>query len=155
MLFRSPGKSIEQAHMRNRQTIARWVLENSQDDKAVELKKVEGKTYVVINDYEALRGKFAALLREVQTIKSTGDLAGAKTLIETYGIKVDPELHNEVLARYKSLNIAPYKGFINPIYTPVADGKGNIVDVKISYDENYMDQMMRYSTDYSCLPSYN
>ena len=150
-----PGKSIEQAHMRNRQTIARWVLENSQDDKAVELKKVEGKTYVVINDYEALRGKFAALLREVQTIKSTGDLAGAKTLIETYGIKVDPELHNEVLARYKSLNIAPYKGFINPIYTPVADGKGNIVDVKISYDENYMDQMMRYSTDYSCLPSYN
>ena len=150
-----PGKNVEQAHMRNRQTITRWVLENSKDDKAVELKKIDGKTYVVINDYEALRGKFAALLRKVQTIKSTGDFKGGKELIETYGIKIDPELHNEVLARYKSLNIAPYKGFINPIYTPVADSKGNIIDVKISYEEGYTDQMMRYSTDYSCLPSYN
>ena len=150
-----PGKNIEQAHMRNRQTITRWVLENSKDDKAVELKKVDGKTYVVINDFAALRGKFAALLKEVQTIKSTGDFEAGKKLIETYGVKVDQELHNEILARYKSLNIAPYRGFINPVYSPVTDNNGNIVDVNISYNEGYTEQMMRYSSEYSCLPSYN
>ena len=109
----------------------------------------------MINDFAALRGKFAALLKEVQTIKSTGDFEAGKKLIETYGVKVDQELHNEILARYKSLNIAPYRGFINPVYSPVTDNNGNIVDVNISYNEGYTEQMMRYSSEYSCLPSYN
>ena len=148
-----PGKNIEQAHMRNRQTIARWVLEKG--NGVVELRKKENKTYVVINDYDKLRTLFGELLKEVQRIKSTGDFEAGKALIETYGVKVDPELHREVLARYASLNIAPYKGFVNPVYTAITDDKGNITDVKISYDESYEDQMMRYSKEYSPLPTYN
>lgn len=147
-----PGKNIEQAHMRNRQTIARWVLANGE---GVELRKRDGKTFVVITDYDKLRASFAQLLNEVQRIKSTGDFEAGKALIETYGVKVDPELHKEVLARYASLNIAPYKGFVNPVYTAVTDENGAITDVKISYDENYVDQMMRYAKEYSPLPTYN
>jgi dipeptidyl-peptidase-3 len=147
-----PGKNIEQAHMRNRQTIARWVIANGE---GAELRKRDGKTYVVITDYAKLRESFGKLLREVQRIKSTGDFEAGKALIETYGVKVDPELHREVLDRYASLHIAPYKGFVNPRYTPVLDSEGNIIDVKISYDEGYVDQMLRYSKEYSSLPTYN
>ena len=150
-----PGKNIEQAHMRNRQTITRWVLEKGAPQGIVELKQRDGKTFVVINDYTKLRGLFAELLNEVQRIKSTGNFEAGKKLIETYGVKVDPTLHQEILARYKSLNIAPYKGFVNPIYEPVVDASGNVIDVKISYNEKYEDQMMRYSKEYSPLPSYN
>ena len=147
-----PGKNIEQAHMRNRQTIARWVIANGE---GAELRKRDGKTYVVITDYAKLRESFAKLLREVQRIKSTGDYEAGKALIETYGVKVDPELHKEVLDRYASLHIAPYKGFVNPRYTPVVDAEGNITDVRISYDEDYVEQMLRYSKEYSSLPTYN
>jgi dipeptidyl-peptidase-3 len=138
--------------MRNRQTIARWVIANGE---GAELRKRDGKTYVVITDYAKLRESFGKLLREVQRIKSTGDFEAGKALIETYGVKVDPELHREVLDRYASLHIAPYKGFVNPRYTPVLDSEGNIIDVKISYDEGYVDQMLRYSKEYSSLPTYN
>ncbi|MEG1617788.1 MAG: dihydrofolate reductase [Bacteroidales bacterium] len=150
-----PGKNIEQAHMRNRQTIARWVLEKGAAEQVVELKKRDGKTYVVINDYDKLRNLFGDLLIEVQRIKSTGDFEAGKNLIEAYGVKVDPELHNEILTRYKSLNLAPYKGFLNPVYEAVVDAQGNITDVKISYNESYEEQMMRYSKEYSPLPTYN
>ena len=120
-----------------------------------ELIKKDGKTYLQINDYDALRQLFKELLIEVQRIKSEGDVEAARQLVETYGVKVDPELHKEVLARYQALNIAPYKGFINPVYTPVTDGKGNITDVKVSYTEGYADQMLRYSRDYGFLPFKN
>ena len=110
---------------------------------------------VPANDYEALRGLFCELLKEVQRIKSEGDVEAARQLVETYGVKVDPELHKEVLARYKALNIAPYKGFINPVYTPVTDKKGNITDVKVSYTEGYAEQHLRYSRDYHFLPYVN
>ncbi len=149
------GKNIEQAHMRNRQTIARWVLDKGQDEKIVELRKRDGKTYVVINDYDKLRGLFADLLAEVQRIKSEGDYPACEALIETYGVKVDQDLHKEVLDRYAKLNIAPYTGFVNPVYTPVKNEAGEIVDVTISYDENFVDQHLRYSADYSTLPTYN
>ncbi|MDO5570767.1 MAG: dihydrofolate reductase [Bacteroidales bacterium] len=150
-----PDKNIEQAHMRNRQTIAKWVLEKANEDKSVELKQRDGKTFVVINDYDKLRNHFAELLIEIQRIKSTGDYEAGKNLIENYGVKVDPLLHQEILARYKSLNLAPYKGFVNPVYTPVTDNDGNITDVTISYDENYEQQMLRYSKEYQNLPAYN
>ena len=150
-----PGKDIEQAHMRNRQTIARWALEKGAADNVVELRKRDGKTYVVINDYVKLRGLFADLLKEIQRIKSTGDFEAGKQMIEKYGVKVDPELHKEILTRYANLHLAPYKGFINPVYTLVKDAQGEITDVKISYDENYVDQMLRYSKEYSTLPTYN
>lgn len=150
-----PGKSIEQAHMRNRQTITRWVLEKGSVDNSVELKVRDGKTFVVINDYDKVRELFGQLLKQVQRIKSTGDFEAARTLIETYGVKVDTKLHEEVLARYQKLHIAPYKGFVNPVYEPIVDSKGNVTDVKISYNENYVDQMLRYSKEYSFLPTYN
>ncbi len=150
-----PGKNIEQAHMRNRQTIAAWVLEQGQDEKIVELAKRDDKTYVVINDYVKLRGLFAELLAEVQRIKSEGDYEAGKTLIETYGVKVDPVLHNEILERYATLNIEPYSGFVNPTYVAVKNDAGEIVDVTIDYSENYVDQHLRYSANYSDLPTYN
>lgn len=115
----------------------------------------DGKTYVVVNDYQKLRHLFGELLAEIQRIKSTGDFAAARSLVETYAVKVDPELHSEVLARYKKLNLAPYKGFVNPRYDAVTDEKGNIIDVKVTYDEGYAEQMLRYSRDYSPLPSVN
>ena len=149
------GNDIEEAHMRNRAFIARWCYEKGQADKVVELVRKNGKTYVRINDYEKLRGLFGQLLAEVQRIKSTGDFAAAQALIEGYGVKIDPELHKEVLERYEKLNLAPYKGFINPVYTAVKDADGNITDVKVSYTEGYAQQMLRYSRDYATLPLVN
>ena len=150
-----PGNQIEEAHMRNRALIAHWVFEKGKADNVVELVKKEGKTYVKVNDYAKLRDLFGQLLAEVQRIKSTSDLAGARDLVEDYAIKVDPALHAEVLERYKKLNLAPYKGFVNPRYEAVTDANGNITDVTISYDEDYVEQMLRYSRDYSTLPSIN
>lgn len=146
-----PGKNVEEAHMRNRKLISEWVLEKGAPDKVVELYKENGKTYVRINDYEALRGLFGKLLAEIQRIKSEGDYEAGRDLVETYAVKVDPKLHQEVLDRYATLDIAPYRGFVNPVYTPVKDRQGNIIDVTISYDEEYMSQMLRYSRDYSTL----
>ena len=150
-----PGKQIEQAHMRNRATISNWVIEKGKADKVIELKERDGKTYVVVNDYGKLRALFGQLLAEVQRIKSEGDFEAGKNLIETYGVKVDPTLHAQVLSRYEALNIAPYKGFVNPVYKLVTDEKGKITDVTISYDENYVDQQLRYSREYSVLPLKN
>ena len=150
-----PGNNVEEAHMRNRQLIARWVFEKGAADKVVELVKKDGKTYVVVNDYEKLRALFGELLSEIQRIKSTGDYQGAHDLVENYAVKVDPVLHAEVLERYKKLNLAPYKGFVNPKYEAVVDAAGKITDVKVTYDEGYAEQMLRYSKDYSNLPSIN
>ncbi len=145
-----PGKDIEEAHMRNRALIARWAYEHGKDANVIELVSRDGKTYVQINDYEALRGLFGELLAEVQRIRSTGDYEAGRALVEQYAVKVDPALHKEVLDRYARLNLAPYRGFVNPVYTPVMDGD-SISDVKVSYGEGYADQMLRYSRDYSAL----
>ena len=150
-----PGNNVEEAHMRNRQLIARWVYEKGAAEKVVELVKKDWKTYVVINDYEKVRDLFGRLLAEIQRIKSTGDYAGAHDLVEAYAVKVDPALHAEVLERYKKLNLAPYKGFVNPKYEVVTDADGTITDVTVTYDEGYAEQMLRYSKDYSTLPSVN
>lgn len=150
-----PGNNVEEAHMRNRQLIARWVYEKGAAEKVVELVKKDGKMYVVINDYEKVRDLFGRLLAEIQRIKSTGDYAGAHDLVEAYAVKVDPALHAEVLERYKKLNLAPYKGFVNPKYEVVTDADGTITDVTVTYDEGYAEQMLRYSKDYSTLPSVN
>ena len=150
-----PGNNVEEAHMRNRQLIARWVFEKGAADKVVEMVKKDGKTYVVVNNYEKLRELFGELLAEIQRIKSTGDYEAARELVETYAVKVDPVLHKEILERYKKLNLAPYKGFINPKYEAVTDADGKILDVKVTYDEDYPEQMLRYSKDYSVLPSIN
>ena len=150
-----PGKDIEQAHMRNRALISRWVIEKGSEEKVVELTQKEGKTYVVVNDYEKLRALFGELLAEVQRIKSEGDFEAGKQLVESYGVKVDPTLHEEVLARYEALNLAPYKGFVNPVYKLVTDDEGKVTDVTISYDENYVQQQLRYSRQYSVLPLKN
>ena len=148
------GDQIEEAHMRNRALIAYWAYDHgkgqAKDGKdVIEMVKRDGKTYIVINDYEALRGLFGQLLAEIQRIKSTGDFDAARDLVETYGVKIDYDLHKEILARYESLDIAPYKGFINPVYTPIKDAEGNITDVKVTYTEGYAEQMLRYSKDYS------
>ena len=145
-----PGKDVEEAHMRNRKLIAEWAYEHGRDANVIELVKQDGKTYVKINDYEALRNLFGQLLTEVQRIKSEGDYAAGRDLVEKYAVKVDPALHREVLDRYAKLNIAPYKGFVNPVYTPVFKD-GEIVDIKVDYTEDYMPQMLRYSKDYSGL----
>ena len=150
-----PGNNIEEAHMRNRQLIARWAYENGKADNVVEFAKKDGKTYVKVNDYEKLRGLFGKLLAEIQRIKSEGDFDAARDLVETYAVKVDPELHKEVLARYEKLHLAPYKGFVNPVYTAVTDKDGNITDVTVSYDEGYAEQMLRYSKEYANLPYRN
>jgi len=150
-----PGKDIEEAHMRNRQLIASWAFEKGKADKVIEMVTRDGETFVVVNDYEKLRTLFGQLLAEIQRIKSTGDFEGGKTLVETYGVKVAPTLHTEVLARYKKLNLAPYRGFVNPVYTLVKNAQGEITDVKVSYNENYIDQHLRYSKEYSNLPTYN
>lgn len=147
------GDQIEESHMRNRALIARWAFEHGKgkgkDGKdVIEMVDRQGKTYVVINDFETLRNLFGQLLAEIQRIKSTGDFKGARDLVETYGVKIDPALHKQVLERYTKLNIAPYKGFINPVYKAVTDSKGNITDVTISYTEGYAEQMMRYSKQY-------
>lgn len=151
----APGKEIEEAHMRNRAVIARWAYEQGLPENVVEMVKREGKTYVKINDYEKLRLIFGRLLAEIQRIKSEGDYEAARALVESYGVKIDPALHEEVLERYKSLNIAPYKGFINPEYVAEFDAEGHITDVHVRYGESYEHQMLRYSREYSALPSVN
>ena len=149
------GNNVEEAHMRNRQLVAKWAFEKGAADKVTELVKKDGKTYVKVNDYEKLRELFGQLLNEIQRIKSEGDFEAARQMVETYAVKVDPELHKEVLARYEKLNLAPYKGFVNPVYTAETDAEGNITDVKISYEEGYAEQMLRYSKDYATLPYRN
>lgn len=146
-----PGCDLEEAHMRNRQLIARWALENGKSKNVVELVKKEGKTYVKINDYLQLRGLFAALLSEIQRIKSEGDYEAARALVEKYAVKLDATLHEEILNRYRSLHLAPYKGFVNPVYCPQYDAEGRIMDVKLDYTEGYTEQMLRYGRDYSNL----
>ncbi|MEJ8769866.1 dipeptidyl-peptidase 3 family protein [Prevotella sp. HCN-7019] len=144
-----PGHQIEEAHMRNRALIARWVYEHS--DGVVQLVKKDGKTYLEITDYQALRSLFAVLLAEIQRIKSEGDYEAAKAMVEKYAINVDSELHTEILERYAALDIAPYKGFINPWMKPVYDDDGNITDIVLDYTESYEHQMMRYSSEYGFL----
>lgn len=146
-----PGKDIEEAHMRNRKLITQWALEKGAPEKVVELYERDGKTYIRVNDYERLRGLFGELLAEIQRVKSEGDYEAGRDLVETYAVKVDPKLHREVLDRYAHLSIAPYKGFVNPVYEPVFDADGKLTDVKISYGEGYPEQMLRYSKDYSTL----
>ena len=148
------GDQIEEAHMRNRALIAHWALAHSsgrgQDGKDVmELVQRDGKTYVRINDYEALRTLFGELLAEIQRIKSTGDFEAARQLVETYAVHIEYDIHKEIIERYETLNIAPYKGFINPVYTAIKDADGNITNVTVSYTEGYAEQMLRYSKDYS------
>jgi dipeptidyl-peptidase-3 len=149
-----PGEQLEQAHMRNRQMISKWVYEHGKADNVIEKKIKDGKTYFVINDYDKLRDLFGQLLREVQRIKSEGDYQAAKNLVETYGVKVDKELHREVLKRFSKLNVAPYSGFINPRLVPVMEGD-KITDVKVEYPDDFSQQMLEYAEKYSFLPTYN
>lgn len=150
-----PGRRIEEAHMRNRALIARWALEHGQPDGVVRLAVREGKTFVHIDNYEALRQLFGRLLNEIQRIKSEGDYEAARRLVERYAVDIDPVLHREIRARYERLDLAPYKGFINPVYEPVTDGQGQITDIRLRYDETYDEQMLRYSRDYATLPYIN
>ena len=154
-----PGNTIEEAHMRNRALIAHWVLEQAKSQKTakpcVELVKQKGKTFVRVNDYAEMRNLFGTLLAEIQRIKSEGDYEGARKLVETYGVQVDPKVHKEILERYARLKLSPYKGFINPVYKAVHDAQGNITDVTISYDEAFDAQNLRYSRDYHFLPLVN
>lgn len=145
------GKEVEEAHMRNRQLIARWVFEQGAADKVVELKKREGKTFVVINDYQQLRALFGKLLAKVQRIKSEGDYEAGRSLVENYGVKIDPVLHHEIRERYVRLHLSPYKGFVNPIMREVKDDSGHVTDITLDYTEGYAEQMLRYSRDYSYL----
>ncbi len=150
-----PGKDVEEAHMRNRQLIARWVYEKGRAEQVVELKHRDGKTFVVVNDYARLRQLFGKLLAEVQRIKSEGDYEAGRNLVETYGVKIDLALHKEVKARYEKLHLSPYKGFVNPVMQPVVDDNGKVVDIRPDYTEGYAEQMLRYSRDYSFLPTFN
>ena len=149
------GEKIEQSHMRNRAYISRWVFEKGQPDNVIEKKIIKGKTFFTINDYQALRELFGLLLKEVQRIKSQGDYKAAKDLVEGYGIDVDASLHEEVLNRSESLNIAPYAGFMNPKLDLVIDKDGSITDVQISYPDDFLDQMLHYDKTYSFLPLIN
>ena len=149
-----PGKNVEEAHMRNRKLIAEWCYERGKADNVIEMVKQNGKTYVVVNDFDKLRTLFGELLREIQRIKSEGDFEAGQALVETYAVKVDPTLHAEVLDRYGKLGIEPYAGFINPVYHPVMEN-GQIVDIQIEYPTDYVGQMMEYSKKYSFLPSKN
>ena len=150
-----PGKNVEESHMRNRKLIAEWCYEKGKAENVIEIVKKDGKSYVVVNNFERLRELFGELLCEVQRIKSEGDYEACKALIENYAVQVDPEFHAEVIARNKALNIEPYGGFVNPEYELVKDAEGNIVDVKISYPANYVEQHLDYSTNYSFLPTLN
>ena len=150
------GKDVEEAHMRNRQLIANWVLANvTPENPEVEIIERDGKHYLRINDYEGVRRLFGELLAEIQRITSEGDYPAAKEMVETYAVKVNPTLHKEIRERYAKLNLAPYKGFVNPVYTAVKDAEGNITDVKIDFTEGYIEQHLRYSRDYSPLPDVN
>ena len=148
-----PGKDVEEAHMRNRQLIANWVLEHANGE--VEIIEREGKNYLQINDYEGLRRLYGELLAEIQRITSEGDYAAGKEMVERYAVKVNPELHREVRERYAKLHLAPYKGFVNPVYTAIKSKEGKILDVKIAFTEGYVEQHLRYSRDYSPLPDVN
>ncbi len=151
-----PGKNIEEAHMRNRQLIANWTLANvNPKNPEVEIIEQNGKHYLRINDYEGVRKLFGQLLAIIQGITSVGDYETAKDFVEAYAVKVNPELHAEVLQRYAKLNLAPYKGFVNPVYNVVCDKDGNITDVTLDFTEGYVEQHLRYSRDYSPLPSVN
>lgn len=145
------GNNIEEAHMRNRALIARWCYEQGKADNVVELVAVNGKTFVRVNDYGKLRKLFARLLAEIQRIKSEGDFAAARNIVERYAVKIEPSLHDEIISRYNALGIPPYKGFINPVLTPVTDEKGKICDVKVDYTEPYAEQMLRYGREYGTL----
>ena len=145
------GKDVEEAHMRNRQLIARWVFEQGAADKVVELKKRDGKTFVVINDYQQLRALFGKLLAEVQRIKSEGDYEAGRSLVENYGVKIDPVLHHEIRERYVRLHLSPYKGFVNPVMREVKDDSGHVTNITLDYTEGYAEQMLCYSRDYSYL----
>lgn len=149
------GKDVTEAHMRNRQLIAKWAYEQGKVDKVIEIAERDGKHYIVVNDYAKLRELFGKLLAEVQRIKSEGDYAAGKALVENYGVKVDPTLHKEILERYTKLNLAPYKGFVNPQMKEVKNAKGEVTDIVLDYSEGYAEQMLRYSRDYSFLPTYN
>lgn len=149
------GNIVEEAHMRNRQLIAMWAYEHGKKDNVIELKQRDGKTYIVVNDYNKLRNLFGQLLAEIQRIRSTGDYESARSMVEAYAVQIDPDLHKEVLERYEALNLAPYKGFVNPVYEAVKNASGEIVDVKVTFAEGYAEQMLRYSTSYSFLPSIN
>lgn len=151
-----PGATIDQAHMRCRALISHWAYENGKKDNVISMYQKDGKTYVKINDYEKLRDLFGSLLAEIQRIKSEGDYNAGANLIETYAMNIDPVLHKEVLARYKELHLAPYGGFINPMLTPVyADDSTTITDIRISYPDNYVEQMLWLSENYSALPPRN
>lgn len=149
-----PGDQIEEAHMRNRALNAYWVYEKGKEDNVVSFEKIDGKTYVQVNDYEKLRTLFGELLREIQRIKSEGDYEAGKNLVETYGVKVNPDLHEEVLARYAKLNLKPYKGFIQPKLTAI-ETNGEITDVKLEYTDDFYSQMLEYGQNYSLLPTVN
>lgn len=149
-----PGKDIQQAHMRCRALIANWAIDKGQAEKVVEKINKNGKTYIQINDYTKLRNIFGEMLREIQRIKSEGDYQAGKKLIETYGVKIDPKMHKEVLDRYAALKIAPYSGFVNPVYTPIYEGD-NIVDVKVEYPTDFVAQHLGYSKEWSFLPNVN
>ncbi len=149
------GKNVEEAHMRNRQLIAKWVYEQGKTEHVVEWRKKNGKNYVVINDYLRLRELFGQLLAEVQRIKSEGDYEAGRQLVETYGVRIDLELHKEVKERYEKLHLSPYKGFVNPVMRLMKDASETIVDVKLDYTESYTEQMLRYSKEYSYLPVIN
>jgi dipeptidyl-peptidase-3 len=150
-----PGKNIEEAHMRNRALVARWVYEKGKPDNVIEIFERDGKTYVKINDYVKLRTLFGELLKEIQRIKSEGDYEAGKNLVENYGVKVDPKLHQEMLDRYAKLHLAPYTGFVNPTLKPTYDPNGNITDVTVEYTDDYLGQMMEYGRKYSFLPAEN
>ena len=148
------GENIEEAHMRNRQLVSKWVFEKGKNENVIEKKIKDGKTYFVVNDFDKLRKLFGELLREIQRIKSEGDYNAGKNLVETYGVKVDKDLHKEVLERYSKLKIAPYAGFIQPKLIPVKQGE-KIIDVKIEYPEDFTKQMLEYAKNYSLLNTYN
>ncbi len=150
-----PGDNIEESHMRNRQLIAMWVFEKGKGENVIERKEKEGKTYFVINDYKKLQALFGELLAEIQRVKSEGDFQGAKLLVENYAVKVEPELHKEVLARYEKLGLAPYSGFVNPVYNVEKDAGGKITNITLDFSEDYITQMLRYSKEHSWLPVYN
>jgi dipeptidyl-peptidase III len=150
-----PGAVIEEAHMRNRQLVAAWAMEKGADDKVIEKKMKDGKTYFVVNDYDKLRSIFGELLMLIQKIKSEGDYKAGKDLVENYGVQVDQDLHKEVLARVEKLNIAPYGGFINPKLIPVTNEAGEITDVKVTYPNDFTEQMLDYAKNHSFLPNDN
>lgn len=149
------GKDVEESHMRNRKLISEWCYEMGKAENVIELVKKDGKTYIVVNDFVKLRQLFGELLCEVQRIKSEGDYEACKALVENYAVKINPELHKEVIERNAALNIEPYGGFVNPEYELVTDAEGNVTDVKISYPANYVEQHLHYGKDYSYLPSFN